>query len=310
MNGQLFMGIDGGGSTLRVAIVDANLNELSSLKAGTVNPSIVGRGTARERIRDGILEALQLAGLRHEHVAAVGIGIAGASNLHSEDWLLETVKSVLPGCYPAASSDLEIAMVGALAQRHGLLLLAGTGSAAYSLRPDGQGLQIGGWGYLLGDEGSGFWIGSQLLRQITRAFDSGAGACATATGRACLERLGLSQARELIAWVYRSEIAPAVRVASLAPFVLDRAESGDKLAIDILRRAAKHLVDLVETTKRRLNYAEAPIGFAGGLLDKDNWLSAEVTSRLALPKRPVATYPPVIGAALLAKLEWSALNTP
>ncbi len=304
----LFMGIDGGGSKLRIAIVDAYLDKLSSLTAGSVNPSIVGHAAARERIQGGILDALRLAKLRHENITAAGIGIAGASILHSENWLLQTVKPVLPDSRLTPSSDMEIALVGALAQRHGILLLAGTGSAVYGVTPAGERLQVGGWGYLLGDEGSSFWIGLQLLRHVTETFDSGAKRCLTALGRACLDELSLSQARELVAWVYRSETAPAVRIANLAPFVLDRAENGDNMAIDILRQAAKHLAGQVETTQRRLNYMAAPIAFAGGLLEKENWLSSEVAQRLALAERPLAKHPPVLGAALLAKMEWSAVH--
>ena len=133
MTERLFMGIDGGGSKLRVAIVDANLDQLSSLTAGAVNPSIVGRGAAQQCIQEGILQAVRLAKIRRGDIAAVGIGIAGASNLHSEDWLRETVKPALPSAHIAPSSDLEIALVGALGQRHGLLLLAGTGSAAFGV---------------------------------------------------------------------------------------------------------------------------------------------------------------------------------
>lgn len=304
------MGVDGGGSTLRVAIVDATLSTLSLLRAESVNPSIVGRGVARERIQDGMLESLRLAGLKRERIAAIGIGIAGASNLHSADWLRQTVERALPDSYQALSSDLAIALAGALAQRHGVLLLAGTGSAAYGIKPDGKRLQVGGWGYMLGDEGSSFWIGAQLLRHVAGADDAGGEQGLPELGRACLDMLELSRARELVAWVYRSEPGPVARIASLAPFVLDRAACGDTLAIDIMRRACQHLVDLAETTKRRLDYNEAEIAFAGGLLDKDNWLSAEVARRLGLPERPVAKYTPVTGAALLAKLEWSARHKP
>ncbi len=310
MNKPLFMGIDGGGSTLRIVIVDAQLQELASLRSDSVNPSIIGRAIARERIRGGILKALQLGELRGDRITAVGIGIAGASNCHSEAWLRETLRPSLPTTYAALSSDLEIALVGALAQPSGILLLAGTGSAAYGCTAAGQRLQVGGWGYLLGDEGSSYWIGSQLLRHVTHAFDAGAEPGNTALAAACLDRLGLPGPRDLLAWVYRSQMAPAARVASLAPFLLDRAEMGDELAIDIARRAAEHLVQLVETVQRQLNYSQAPIAFAGGLLDNCNWLSAEVARRLSRPRRPAAKHSPVIGAALLAKLEWSALCKP
>jgi len=304
----LFLGIDGGGSKLRLVIVNTNLDELASLTAGPANPNIIGHEAARRKVRRGIVDVLDIAGLREENISAVGIGIAGASNLHSESWLVETVKPVLPESCLTTSSDLEIALAGALAQGHGILLLAGTGSAAYGVSPAGERLQIGGWGYLLGDEGSSFWIGSQLLKHVLRARDAGNAPRQSGLAQACLDELGLSEVTDLIAWVYRSEEAPATRVAGLAPLVLDRAEHGDGLAVEILTRAAAHLAEQVETMRRRLKYEGAPIAFAGGLLDKANWLSTELTRRLGLPERPTAMHPPVIGAAILAKWKWSAAN--
>lgn len=309
MTEPLFMGIDGGGSKLRVSIVNGQLDELSSQVAGAANPSVIGRDTARARIQRGIVEALSSAGCRHDHIAAVGIGIAGAANLHSEGWLLDTMAPVLPASRLVASSDLEIALVGALARRHGILLLAGTGSAAFGVRPDGASLQVGGWGYLLGDEGSSFWIGAQLLRRLTQACDSGAEARSTTLNRTCLDELGLADARDLVAWVYRAEETAPARVASLAPFVLARADKGDAQAVAILEAAAEHLVGQVEALRRRLHYNEAPIAFAGGLLDNANRLSDLVARRLGLCQRPLPEHPPVIGAALLAKMEWSAENS-
>lgn len=306
MNEPLFMGIDGGGSTLRIAIVNAKLDVLSSLKAGSVNPSVVGHEEARARIQGGVVAALGEASMPPERISAVGIGIAGASNLHGERWLLDTLKPVLPTSHHVPSSDLEIALAGALAERHGILLLAGTGSGAYGSKPGDIGLQVGGWGYLLGDEGGSYWIGRELLRLAMREYDLGWDANEDRLGRACLDQLGLSQARDLVAWVYQSDTAPAARIGRLAPFVLKRAEEGDEQAMEILRRASGHLADLAQTLRRRLDFAEGPIAFAGGLLDNDNWLSNEVTRRLALAKRPAAKRRPVIGAAMLAKMEWSA----
>ena len=306
----LFMGIDGGGSKLRVAIVNAHLDQLSALTASAVNPSTVGRDTARERIQDGIFQAVCSANIRRRDIAAVGIGIAGASNLHSEAWLRDTVRPALPSAHIAPSSDLEIALVGAHGQRYGMLVLAGTGSAVFAVTPDGRHLQVGGWGYLLGDQGSSFWVGIQLLKHITETHDYSGEHGLTALGRACLDELALSDPRDLVAWVYRSEMAPTVRIASLAPFVLRRADAGDELAREILRCAAQHLAQQLDTMRLRLNDAQAPIAFAGGLLESENWLSKALAKRLALPARPAAKYPPVVGAALLAKMEWSARQKP
>ena len=319
MNEPLFMGVDGGGSALRAAIVDAELRPLATVTGAPVNPSIVGRDAAQMVIRDGIAQALRQARLQPQDIAAISIGVAGASNQHSAQWLAETVAPILPNSLLAPSSDLEIALVGALAQRHGILLLAGTGSAVYGAAPDGQQLQVGGWGYLLGDEGSGYWIGRQLLRHVVARFDEGAPSRDNGLYRRCLEQLGLSDARQITAWLYRAEEPPVARVAGLAELVLSFATNDEKsmtndeklmmndekLVMKLIKSAAGHLARQVEIMRSRLEFRNAPIAFAGGLLDNDNALSMLVAHRLGLPQRPAAQHPPVIGAALLAKEEWS-----
>lgn len=306
MNEPLFMGIDGGGSALRIAIVSADLKLLASLRSGTANPSLIGRDAAQAVIRRGIAQILDKASLRPGDIAASGIGIAGASNLHSRDWLVRTVKPALPDSLLAPSSDLEIALIGALGRRDGILLLAGTGSAVYGIAPCGQHLQIGGWGYLLGDEGSGYWIGMQLLRRLIAQFDAGISHVDDPLTGSCLATLGLKQPRELIAWLYRSADAPASRIADLAELVLTTAASGEKWATDTVNAAAKHLVGQVDLMRSRLSYPGAPIACAGGLLESGNLLSTSVARGLGLRERPIAKYSPVIGAALLAKMAWDA----
>ena len=246
---------------------------------------------------------MRQAGLQPRDIAAAAIGIAGASNLHSEDWLLETARPALPDALIVPSSDLEIALVGSLGQRQGILLLAGTGSAVYGVAPGGQRLQIGGWGYLLGDEGSGYWIGSQLLRHIIARHDQGASSEDDALTRACMDGLGLTDPRELIAWLYRSKEAPATRIAGLAELVLNAA-ADCRWATVCVESAAEQLTRQVDLMRSRLDYESAPIAFAGGLLDNDNALSRRVTQRLGLPRRPMARHSPVMGAALLAAMAW------
>ncbi len=306
MNEPLFMGIDGGGSKLRITITNADLRSLASIESAAANPSVIGHDKARALIRHEIAGALRQARLQPQDIAAAAIGIAGASNLHSEDWLLETVKPALPDALIVPSSDLEIALVGSLGQRQGILLLAGTGSAIYGVAPCGQRLQIGGWGYLLGDEGSGYWIGSQLLRHIIARHDQGASSKDDALTRACMDVLGLTEPRELIAWLYRSKEPPATRIASLAELVLNAVTDGSHMATICVESAAEQLARQVNLMRSRLNYENAPIAFAGGLLDNDNALSQRVTQRLGLPRRPIARHSPVIGAALLATMAWRA----
>ena len=306
MGAPLFLGIDGGGSTLRIAVVDHELVSRCTVTESSANPNLIGHDAAQALIRCGVSQALASANVEPADIFAAAIGVAGASSTHSRDWLLQTLMPALPHCLLVPSSDLEIALVGALAQRCGILLLAGTGSAIYGISPDGEQLQIGGWGYLLGDEGSSYWIGRQLLRRVIAVYDSGAWFERDPLCCRCLDALSLEQPRELIAWLYRADEAPAARIASLARVVIGAASDGNQAAIDILDSAAGLLAAQVAFMRERLEFAEAPLAFAGGLLDNDNCLSNLVAKQLGLDGRPVAKYPPVLGAALLAKMAWSA----
>ena len=312
MNEKHFLGIDGGGSGLRVAIVDAAMRVICSVEASAANPNVIGPDEAQEVIRAAVMQALSQAGRSTEDVVAAGIGVSGASQQHSREWLLATLAPVLPISLIMSSSDLEIALVGALGQRQGVLILAGTGSAAFGIAPDGRSLQIGGWGYLLGDAGSGYWIGKQVLQSIIRNHENHPYAngetFAYAFEQHILAELNFSHPRQLIAWLYRGQRAPPVQLADLARLVLKLAETGNWQAQNILQRAALHLVAQANLLMKQLAYQDAPVAFAGGLLNHSNFLSEEVARRLGLCERPAAIYPPVIGAALLAKMEWNQVR--
>ena len=303
MNAPLFMGIDGGGTRLRIAIVDADLNIIAQVSDSAANPNIIGHDAAQKHIQHSIGRALKQAGIMPLAINAVGIGIAGASHQHSRAWLVDTLEAPLPHSLLVPSSDLEIALVGALAQRHGILLLAGTGSAVFGIAPSGQTRQVGGWGYLLGDEGGSYWIGLQALRQVIQDADFG-GVRPDSFSHNVLGELGLAQPRELIAWLYRQP-ETVVRAAAVARIVLRQAQCEDEDAIAILQAAANQLVRRLQFLRRQPGYEQLPIAFAGGLLDHSSWLSEELARRLKLKHRPAAKYPPAIGAALLAKMEWN-----
>jgi activator of 2-hydroxyglutaryl-CoA dehydratase len=92
----IWVGIDGGGTNLRVAVVNAELVVLGEARRGTANPSTIGREAAAALVQETLAEALQQAGKSPEDVAGVGVGIAGASADHSEDWLREIIGTALP----------------------------------------------------------------------------------------------------------------------------------------------------------------------------------------------------------------------
>lgn len=292
------IGIDGGGSTVRAAVVRDDLAVLGESTGTTVNPSIVGHATAQARIEEAVLAALHSAGVDAADIAAIGMGIAGAAHEHSEAWLREIAAALLPDALPVPSNDLEIALVGARGERRGVLLLAGTGSAAYGVNGAGESALVGGWGYLLGDEGSGYWLGREALRLILDADDRHEPLNEVA--REVLSSLGLSAPRDLIRWLYRADTARNREIAGIAPLVLAAAERGDAAANRLLDEGAAHLAALARTAAQRVSIETPLYAFAGGLLEQPNALSHRVCSQLGIAGFPRSLYPPVIGAAILA----------
>jgi glucosamine kinase len=293
------MGVDGGGSTIRVAITTRDLQVVTQVQGPTVNPSVIGYDAASETIQMAMWQAIVNANLIPEQISAVGIGIAGAEARRAERWLIEVGQSILPNTLVVPSADYEIALVGAHGGRRGILVLAGTGSLAYGINSEGSSALVGGWGYLLGDEGGGYWLGLEGLKAAIRSND-GRGAETNLT-IALLGALRIFEPRDLITWTYQSTPRSS-DIAQLAPLVLAVAAQGDQVAREIVQRAADELALAAKSVTRQLRITIPQIAFAGGLLDTPNPLSQALCERLDMKSIPEPKYPPVIGAALLAKL--------
>jgi len=296
-----WMGIDGGGSNLRVALTTDDLTLLAQVQGETANPSAIGYELASTRIRSAIRAVITQAALTPADITDVGIGIAGASATHSASWLREVVSAILPDVTVVLSSDAEIALLGALGERKGVLVLAGTGSVAFGVNASGQSLHVGGWGYLLGDEGSAYWIAKKALQALMRAAD-GRDVSLEDWGEQLLLTFGVHTETELALRLYHSDQPYTRQIAQLAPLVLEAAAEGVSMAVQIVENAAHELALLCRTVSYRLQMENPRIAFAGGLLENDNFLSDRLCRLLGLAERPIPLYPPVIGAVLLAQI--------
>ena len=294
---KYLMGIDGGGSNLRIVIATSDLVQISSSHGSTVNPSIVGFETAQQLIRSKIQEGLTNANLTADQISGVGIGIAGADVNHAGEWLKRTIRHVIPNASLALSSDYEIALTGAIGERNGVLILAGTGSVAYGVRADGQSILLGGWGYLLGDEGSGYWLGMEAIKACIHDIEKRGQP--TSLTDAILYNHHLNKRTDLLNWIY-SETRIA-EIAQFATIVLDHAKQGDAVALDIVQRGAKYLAVMVNAIYKHLDTNTLPIAFAGSLLTNENPLSNRLCKHLTLAERPIAKHSPIIGAVILAR---------
>jgi glucosamine kinase len=297
------VGIDGGGSRTRAALVDADGRVLGVGAAAGSNAQDVGDVAAGRQLRAAVATAWASSGQTGEALAAVGCGLAGLVTkadralarqaLTHAGLLTEDTPLVL-------ESDGAAAIAGAHLGAPGLALIAGTGSACYGLAADGRRWRSGGWGWWLGDEGSGTWIGREGLIAVARARD-GRGP-ETALTRPLLVALACDEPDDLL---HRTYVLGLDRVgtAALAPTVLAVANEGDGVANEIVDRAAEQLVDTVVACRGALGLERPPLSLTGGLAAAA-LLRARVSAALA--RRDVAVdlvdpaLAPVFGAALLA----------
>jgi N-acetylglucosamine kinase-like BadF-type ATPase len=162
------------------------------------------------------------------------------------------------------TTDAAIALSGATATGEGIAAIAGTGSIAFGRNGEGRTSRTGGWGYIFGDEGSGFGIARQALRAALR-MEEGWGP-PTSLRQALLDATGARNANDVLHVFYTSEW-PRSRVAALAPLADAAAAEGDAVAVVILNRAAMELAMLVAAVRSQLWKPGDPVdvAFIGGV---------------------------------------------
>ena len=301
----LLMGIDGGGTRTVAVVVDEKLQELGRGRAGPANYHNVGLESLRYALWIAADRACRGAGCTFAHLAALGCGLAGAGRPEDRRALRRAVAEVIPVSPLILTHDAEIALVGGTGRREGVVLISGTGSMAYGVNAAGRSARAGGWGPILDDEGSGYWIGLSGLRAAVRSCDRRAPV--TILRERILAALGLSRMEELIGWA--SKRGSVEEIAALAPVIGQCAQAGDEAAQDILRQAGVKLAGLAWAVLRELEMAGAAcqIVLAGGTFRHQPLVTQALQEELA-QLAPQAhciwpRYEPVLGAALLALME-------
>jgi N-acetylmuramic acid 6-phosphate etherase len=299
MSERLFAGIDGGATRARAVVLDERGRTRARREgpAGIVNPDDVCAGAdaaaalARAVLADAGADLA--AGAR---ATALCCGLAGAGRAQEREAV--RVALILAGVadHVLVVGDAEAAMADAFGNAPGVLLIAGTGSIAWARSADGAVIRVGGWGHLLGDEGSGYAIGLAALRRVARAAD---GRAADTLLTDVL--LGVTAARAPEDLVRFAAAAGKRGIAALAPEVLACADAGDAAAAAIRDEAVAALVRLATTAARRAGLQQPAVALTGGLLDHHRPLRAPLIA--ALPAATAISDTPVDaarGAALLA----------
>lgn len=300
-----FVGVDAGGTETKLRLVRKEGDRAVFAGRGVAGPGnfqdVGADGLIRE-IQSALRQAAEDAGLKEvPRLEGLAIGAAGVGRKDDADQVVHAVSEAFPQVQAQVHNDAIVALAAGALGDPGIVVIAGTGSTAWSYQPDGQWVRVGGWGYILGDEGSGYAIGMEALRCLARVDDGRESP--TSLTEAIFTELGMNEAMDLIPFLHSGPI-PKQRVAGLAPIVLREAEKNDEVAGRIVDEAVDDLVELVATAYRRSTLpTPIPLVLVGGLFS-NAMLRERFTARIErdfpdmIPARPVLD--PAGGACVLA----------
>ena len=271
---KVLIGADVGGTKTAVAVSrDGKIVGRADGPGAAVRP---GRALASSStIAEVVRQALSAAGLLIGDVLLVGA--AGVGREPEREELRKALRGENVASSVVVTTDIEIALAAAFADGPGIVVSAGTGSVAVGRDRTGQRHRIGGYGWQMGDEGSGYAIGRASLGAVSRAVDGRSPK--TALSDRLLRATRSDDYDELVRWA--AGASPA-EVAALAPHVLAVAAAGDPLAQGIADYAARELSQLAICLIPKMDITPPiPVAVTGGLLGDDQPLRKTLLAKLA-----------------------------
>ncbi|WP_027954998.1 N-acetylglucosamine kinase [Halobacillus kuroshimensis] len=307
------IGIDGGGTKTTCLFLKADERAYPKrplmVKGPGTNPHVVGFEEAGRRLESLIRHGMKTFSLAPQEISGAGMGLAGVGRRDEIEQMVGTMRTIFFNPYFSENlnlyitSDVHAALKGSLAPgiEEGMLLISGTGSNAVGITAEGKIVTCGGWGHLIGDEGSGYHLSLKALSKVAKAAD-GRGEPTQMTSyilRAC----GLERPEQLIRCLYDRPFEKK-EVAALAPYIIEASEQGDKAAVDLLKEAAEELVLHIESLVKQGVDPKAPVSAAGSILTYSQVLRNHVGKLLEDRQFGPLTdpyAPPEYGAALLGR---------
>jgi len=298
----LFLGIDGGGSKTEALIATEDGRIYGWQKAGPSNPLFIAPAKALENVVAAVEGATAQAAIAKQSIEQACICIPGFQKQFSKESLAKSLG--VDAERISIMGDERSTLLAALGGKAGIVIAAGTGSFAIGQDDQHNIKSAGGWGPILGDEGSGYDIGRRALRAIIAQHEKAARAT-TLTEKVC-KLWGISKVEDIRLYLNRHTNFQQT-ISALAPLVLECAQKGDSTAKAIIQRAGYSLADLAYTVIKQLAMTDKPIRMviSGGMRNFGNLIKDPIQQhckeeyqldvQLCEPE-----FPTVIGALLLA----------
>lgn len=295
---KYLIGIDGGGTNSRLLASGLNGEVLGYCVGKSTNVESNSVECVLANLKEIVEQFLTESGCSLEDCQGVCLGTAGVDTEKSLLEVNEIVKQLHFPCRTLVVNDAEVALATETKGEPGALLISGTGSIGYAINRTGETCRVGGYGYLVGDEGSAYWVSRKAIQYILRAFDQ-TGSKPEMFVRIC-DVLGIHEIDQLVDFVYQSNKA---EVAKLAVSVVQAFEDDDPMAEHIMKSAAAHLSAMAISLGRRLKMKDerCPLVFSGSMLTRTPWLMDEVTREVN------CEFPLWTSAPLSRGAEWGAV---
>ena len=295
------IGIDGGGTKTIGILATATGQHLAQVQSGPANYHVVGEAQTQAVLEGIVAELYEKADVPPTSDVRFCLGMAGLGRAADREVIGRICDELGFSQNRILTHDAHIALVGGTEKHEGVIVISGTGAIVYGINTDGREARASGWGYLLGDEGSGYDIGIKGLQAIARATD-GRGDQTELTDR-ILNRLELNEPSELIRWAHA---ASRDMIAQLAAVVFDTAQTTDAVAECLIDAAVDELVCATTSVIKQLKFTKPfDIVLSGGNLIHQTMFADKLRHQFARiqPKASVQLpkYEPAHGAVLVAQ---------
>lgn len=295
---MVVLGIDAGGTKTVGLLADGGERIMAEARGPGANLSAVGELEVEKVLHQVISEALPR---RVKRIDAICVGMAGVDRPQESAVVLGILARIGQRARALVVNDALIALEAGAPAEPGIVIIAGTGSIAYG-RIGSRAARSGGWGHVLADEGSGYWLGRQALRAVMRESD-GRGPATRLTQR-LFTHYQVTRAQDLVREIYPPGGLRPTAIATLASHVQEAAEEGDVMAEHIITVGAAELATAAESVARRLGVSGGVIVLAGGIFRGVPLMRASLIHRLgeSLPSARVRSLDaePALGAVRLA----------
>ena len=266
---NLYLGADGGGTKTHIVLMNETREILCEGFAGASNPLRVGVEVAVGNIIKAIDNACDIGNRTRDDIVSATLGLAGVRRADIRQVVLESFKKRLPIEKVEVITDAEIALYGTTLGKPGLVVIAGTGSVCIGQDENGKKATAGGWGPLAGDEGGGAGIAKRALQAIAKASDGRSKS--TMLSRVAAKYFRTAKTEDLIVAIYSPQTDNA-KIAGFARDVIETAQEGDEVALEILEEAGFELGLSATAVIKNLNLQKKkiPIGCVGSIFKADH----------------------------------------